>query len=109
MEDIIINIITVGIPSATSVIVGFFNYKVASRNSAKHSILQLIMEDRMDWKDGKFPSNYQAVLHEYDVYKKNGGNSYVEQRVEEYKAWYAKVEGEWKNGRTSVDTKEDTK
>lgn len=92
MEDIIINIITVGIPSATSVIVGFFNYKVASRNSAKSSILQLIMEDRMDWKDGKFPSNYQAILHEYDVYKKNGGNSYVESRVDDYKKWYKEIQ-----------------
>ena len=94
MEDISINIITVGIPSATSVIVGFLNYKVASRNSAKSSILQLIMEDRMDWKDGKFPSNYQAVLHEYDIYKKNGGNSYVESRVEDYKKWYKEIQEE---------------
>lgn len=92
MEDIIINIINVGIPSATSIVVGFFSYKVASRNSAKLSILQLIMEDRMDWKDGKFPSNYQAVLHEYDIYKKNGGNSYVEERVNQYKAWYKEIQ-----------------
>ena len=92
MEDIIINIITVGIPSATSVIVGFLNYKVASRNSAKSSILQLIMEDRMDWKDGKFPSNYQAVLHEYDIYKKNGGKSYVKEKVNDYKKWFIEVE-----------------
>lgn len=94
MEDIIANIIVVGIPSATSIIVGFFNYKVASRNSAKSSILQLIMEDRMDWKDGKFPSNYQAVLHEYDIYKKNGGNSYVESRVKEYIEWYKQIQVE---------------
>lgn len=92
MEDILINVIAVGVPSATSVIVGFFNYKVASRNSAKSSILQLIMEDRMDWKDGKFPSNYQAVLHEYDIYKKNGGNSYVEERVNQYKVWYKEIQ-----------------
>lgn len=94
MEDIIINIITVGIPSVTSIVVGFLNYKVASRNSAKASILQLIMEDRMDWKDGKFPSNYQAVLHEWDIYWKNGGNSYVESRVDEYKAWYKRIQEE---------------
>lgn len=92
MEEIVISIITVGVPSATSVLVGFFNYKVASRNSAKSSILQLIMEDRMDWKDGKFPSNYQAVLHEYDIYKKNGGNSYVESRVDDYKKWYKEIQ-----------------
>lgn len=94
MEDVIITAISIGVPSATSVIVGFLNYKVASRNSAKSSILQLIMEDRMDWKDGKFPSNYQAVLHEYDIYKKNGGNSYVAERVEQYKDWYKKIQEE---------------
>lgn len=94
MEDIIINIITVGIPSVTSIVVGFLNYKVASRNSAKASILQLIMEDRMDWKDGKFPSNYQAVLHEWDIYWKNDGNSYVEERVNQYKDWYKRIQEE---------------
>lgn len=98
MEDIIINIITVGIPSVTSIVVGFLNYKAASRNSAKASILQLIMEDRMDWKDGKFPSNYQAILHEYDVYKKNGGNSYVEERVNQYKDWYKGIQEEKAKG-----------
>lgn len=94
MKDIIINIITVGIPSVTSIIVGFLNYKVASRNSAKASILQLIMEDRMDWKDGKLPSNYQAVLHEWDIYHKNDGNSYVEERVNQYKDWYKEIQEE---------------
>ena len=92
MEDIVVTAITVGIPSATSIVVGFFNYKISARNSAKSSILQLIMEDRMDWKDGKFPSNYQAVLHEYDIYKKNGGNSYVEERVNQYKTWYKGIQ-----------------
>lgn len=92
MEDIIVTAITVGIPSVTSIVVGFFNYKISARNSAKSSILQLIMEDRMDWKDGKFPSNYQAVLHEYDIYKKNGGNSYVESRVEDYRKWYKEIQ-----------------
>lgn len=109
MQDIIVTAISVGVPSITSVVVGIINYKTSAKNSAKASILQLIMEDRMDWKDGKFPSNYQAVLHEYDIYTKAGGNSYCKERVEQYKAWYAKVEGEWKNGRTLADTKEDTK
>lgn len=92
MEDIIVTAISIGVPSATSIIVGFFNYRVASKNSAKHSILQLITEDRMDWKDGKFPSNYQAVLHEYDIYTKAGGNSYVKERVEQYKQWYKEIQ-----------------
>lgn len=92
MEDIIVTAISVGVPSITSVVVGIINYKTSAKNSAKASILQLIMEDRMDWKDGKFPSNYQAVLHEYDIYTKAGGNSYVKERVEAYKAWYKEIQ-----------------
>lgn len=92
MEDIIVTAISVGVPSITSVVVGVINHKTSAKNSAKASILQLIMEDRMDWKDGKFPSNYQAVLQEYDVYKKSGGNSYVSERVEQYKQWYKEIQ-----------------
>lgn len=78
----------------TTIVTSALNAKTARMNAAKSSILQLIMEDRMDWRDGKFPRNYQAVLHEFDIYTKAGGNSYVKERVEEYKAWYAKIEQE---------------
>ena len=43
-------------------------------------------------QEGHLPTNYQAVLHEYDVYKKNGGNSYISQKVEEYKTWFLEQE-----------------
>lgn len=78
----------------TTIVTSALNAKTARMNAAKSSILQLIMEDRMDWRDGKFPRNYQAVLHEFDIYTKAGGNSYVAERVEEYKEWYAKIEQE---------------
>ena len=43
-------------------------------------------------QEDKLPTNYQNVLHEFDIYKKNGGNSYMEEKVTEYKKWFAEVE-----------------
>lgn len=86
----------------TTIVTSVLNAKTARMNAAKSSILQLIMEDRMDWRDGKFPRNYQAVLHEFDIYTKAGGNSYVKERVEEYKTWYAKIEQERQTGESML-------
>lgn len=40
--------------------------------------------------EGKLPENHKAILDEYDRYKKNGGNSYVVEKVEDYLKWYKK-------------------
>ena len=37
---------------------------------------------------GNIPENYQNILKEYDIYEKNGGNSYVHEKVDAYKKWY---------------------
>jgi len=100
MQEIIIAAISAGLPMVTTIVTSCLNAKTARMNAAKSSILQLIMEDRMDWRDGKFPRNYQAVLHEFDIYTKAGGNSYVKERVEEYKEWYAKIEQERQQDQT---------
>ena len=97
MQEIIIAAISAGFPMVTTIVTSVFHAKTARMNAAKQSILQLVLEDRMDWRDGKFPRNYQAVLHEFDIYTKAGGNSYVKERVEEYKGWYAKIESERQN------------
>ena len=96
MQEIIIATISAVFPMVTTIVTSSLNAKTARMNAAKSSILQLIMEDRMDWRDGKFPRNYQAVLHEFDIYTKAGGNSYVKERVEEYKKWYADIEKQHK-------------
>lgn len=94
MTEIIIAAISAGLPTIATIITAALQAKTASKNAAKSSILQLILEDRMDWRDGKFPSNYQNVLHEFDIYTKAGGNSYVAERVAEYKEWHTKIEAE---------------
>ena len=43
-------------------------------------------------QEGKLPTNYQSVLLEYDNYRKAGGNSYVTEKVEEYKKWFKEQE-----------------
>lgn len=51
----------------------------------------MILEDHVAVQEGHLPSNYQNVLHEYDIYHNAGGNSYVSEKVEEYKKWYLSI------------------
>lgn len=94
--DIVVSLITAGIPSAATVVVAFFQSRTMNKHAARQSILQLIMEDHLAVQEGKLPTNYQSVLHEYDVYKKNGGNSYVEAKVSEYKTWFDEIQKQMK-------------
>ena len=91
-EQIIISLITAGFPVVATAITALLQRRTNSRNAAKDSILQMIMEDKMDVLYGGMPTNYQNILHEYDIYHKNGGNSYVTEKVEGYKAWYKHIE-----------------
>ena len=93
-EQIIIALITAGLPVAATAITAFSSRKRMERHAAKQSILQMIMEDHISVGEGHLPTNYQNVLHEYDIYHRNGGNSYITEKVSEYKAWFAKIEAE---------------
>lgn len=92
MEEIIIATISAGFPTIATVVTSAMHSKVAARNAAKQSILQMILEDHVAKAEGKLPSNYQNILHEYDIYKSKGGNSYVSEKVEEYKRWWHEQE-----------------
>lgn len=91
-DSIIIALITAGFPTLTTAITAVCQSRATKKNAAKQSILQMIMEDHMAIQEKKLPTNYQNVLHEFDIYKKNGGNSYMEEKVTEYKKWFAEVE-----------------
>ena len=91
-ETIIIALITAGFPVLATAVTALLQRRTNSRNAAKDSILQMIMEDKMDYLYGGFPTNYQNILHEYDTYHKNGGNSYVSEKVENYKKWFIQVQ-----------------
>lgn len=86
-NEIIIAVITALVPVTTTIVTSRAHNKTFERNAAKHTILQMIMEDRLNIHEGKPVMNYQAVLHEFDIYTAQGGNSYIKDKVEEYKKW----------------------
>lgn len=88
MENIITALITACVPASVTLILGLNNKKLNEQHSAKQSILQMILEDRVRVSGGGLPENYQAILHEFDIYTQNGGNSYVHRKVDEYIEWY---------------------
>lgn len=93
-EAIIIALITAGFPTCATALTAFFQSRTSKKNAAKQSILQMILEDHMAVQEGHLPTNYQNVLHEFDIYSKNGGNSYVEEKVGDYKKWFIEIEKE---------------
>lgn len=65
--------------------------RLAEKNAAKNSILNLVTQDIIRVELLKKPAeNHQAVLKEFDEYTKNGGNSYIKKTVSDYENWYEK-------------------
>lgn len=91
VSPIIVAALTSTIPSIVSYVNSRTLLKQNAKNSARQSILQLIMEDHLRVAEKHLPENYQAVLEEYDRYSRNGGNSYVHDKVNEYKKWYREI------------------
>lgn len=92
-EAVIIAAISAGFPMVTTLVTALLQRRSNEKHAAKQSILQMIMEDHQAVMEGHLPTNYQNILHEYDIYHKNGGNSYVTEKVENYKTWFLKVQG----------------
>lgn len=91
-EAIVVALITAGIPTVATAITASVQAHSSAKNAAKQSILQMILEDHMAVQEGHLPTNYQNILHEFDIYTKNGGNSYVHDKVEDYKKWWLEIE-----------------
>jgi len=91
-DAVLISLISAGVPSVVTAITALLQKRSNEMHAARQSILQLILEDHVAAQEGHLPTNYQAVLHEYDIYKRNGGNSYITQKVEEYKTWFLEQE-----------------
>lgn len=90
-EKIIISLISIAIPSITTIITTLITRKDNYMHNAKQSILQLIVEDKIRVMEGGIPENKQNILKEYDEYNKKGGNSYVHEKVENYLKWYESI------------------
>ncbi len=93
-EAIVVALITAGLPTIATIVSAHISHRNTSRHAAKQSIFQMILEDHVSVQEGHLPNNYQSVLDEYDIYHKNGGNSYVTEKVERYKSWYTKIQAE---------------
>lgn len=91
MKEIIMALITIGIPSLTTIITSLIAKRDNYMHNAKQSILQLIVEDKIRVIEGGIPENKQNILKEFDEYSKRGGNSYVKEKVNNYEDWYNKV------------------
>lgn len=96
-DTVLLALISLGgavVSAITTVVTTIIRGRASARHSAKESILQMIMEDHIADHEGHIPVNFQNVLDEYDTYHKNGGNSYITAKVEEYKKWYVAIEKE---------------
>lgn len=89
---IIVALISAGFPVIATLISAYSARKREEKHSARDAILQLILEDHVAVMEGGLPVNYTSVLHEFDTYHKNGGNSYVSKKVEEYEDWFHEQE-----------------
>jgi hypothetical protein len=95
-EAVLLALITLGgaiVSAITTIVTTIIRGRASAKHSAKQSILQMILEDHAAYSEGHLPTNYQNILHEYDIYHKNGGNSYITEKVENYKTWFIKIQG----------------
>lgn len=90
----IITAICAAIAPLATIITAILQSRATAKNAAKQSILQMILEDQVAVMYDGIPENYQNILDEYDTYHKNGGNSYLSQKVEAYKKWYVAWQAE---------------
>ena len=88
MEQLIGSIIVAVISGTVTLITSHYDKKDSRMHAARQSILQLIMEDKLNVMEGKIPENKENILTEYDEYRANNGNSYIHDKIDEYLEWY---------------------
>lgn len=91
-ESVLIALISAGLPTIATTITALLQRRSSEKHAAKQSIMQMILEDHVAVSEGHLPTNYQNILHEYDIYHKNGGNSYLTKKVKDYEAWFSTIE-----------------
>lgn len=94
MTELMIALISAGFPTIATIITAIIQTRAGNRHSAKQSIFQMILEDHVAVQEGHLPTNYQNILSEYDAYHKAGGNSYVTEKVEDYKRWFVRIQND---------------
>ena len=98
MEVIVTGICGI-IITALNLISNHYTKKDNRMHAARQSILQLMLEDKMNVQEGKLPENRFNIQLEYDEYKANGGNSYMHDKIDGYLRWYEQVEKSYAEGK----------
>ena len=88
MEQLIGSVIVAIISGAVTLVTSHYDKKDNRMHAARQSILQLILEDKINVMEGKIPENKENILTEYDDYRANNGNSYLHDKVDDYLEWY---------------------
>lgn len=92
MQEILIALISAGIPAVVTLVTSSKQNRLSKMHSAKQSILQMQIEDVIAVEVLKKPPvNHTNIHYEYDTYKKNGGNSDIDLKMKEYEEWYQKI------------------
>ena len=81
-------IIKVLIPAIVTMISSALLKRQANKHNTRSNIMQLIIEDHVRVMEGKLPENRQLIHEEFDEYKRSGGNSYIDGKIDEYEKWY---------------------
>ena len=92
IAQIVVAAITVSVPTLATLVTTKSVKRQANRNSARSSILTMILDDKIRMICKEVPENYHAIHDEYDIYTNNYGNSWVHQKVEEYDKMIANYE-----------------
>ena len=90
MDDVLLSLIAI-IPTTTTLIVGALQDRAGKRRSSRNAITGLIIEDHVRVAEGKAPENEQAIHEEFDQYRKAGGNSYIQAKVDSYDKWHSQL------------------
>ena len=97
--EILTPIIVAIIPTIATLITSNHQKRENRMFSAKQSILQMQMEDVISVELlHKVPYNYTNIHYEYDKYKKNGGNSDIDEKMKEYEEWHNSLKIKEKRG-----------
>ena len=84
LVQVIVAAITVCVPALVTIFTTKSVKRQANRNSARSSILTMILDDKIRMMCKEVPENYHAIHDEFDFYQKNYGNSWLHQKVDEY-------------------------
>lgn len=94
MTAVLIALISSGIPAITTIVTAKKQRSLSKMHSAKQSILQMQVEDIINFEIlKKIPRNYTNIHYEYDNYKAEGGNSDIDIKMKEYEEWYGSIKG----------------